>query len=276
MNANQIKLIPRDFLRVDQPEHPFTINGPDILLSDKRNLIALFYPSAEELKSKTKLMTRLIGSKIAYHATTVMVLFLDPSLRISFEQQKAAQFFDQIIQERDLPQLGQFFKEKKTLTGIQDHKQQQAVIFDLQAKAQLKNLDYIEKIGFQHKAVAPLNVAVKKNVYYNKITAKFEKSRANIFESQNQAIIGFKNLQKSKSDLAELEPFYEFSLRTQFEIDKGVPYFDKIQAKILSVNDKPVSRYDPLKPIRMASLFGWQISNINNTAELNDHIAQSL
>jgi len=272
MNAIQNKLLSREYVRVDNPEHPFTLTGPDVLLSDKKNLIGIFEPSLEELKSKTKLMTRLIGARIAYPAITKMVLLLNPKDTIGFKQEVASDYFDYIIEERDLENLDQLFKVKKNANTLAEHKDQQRYIFDLQAKKQLFNLKYLENNDFKYKKVKLFSKNVEKPSFHNYITGQDEKPRSNIFEYNQEAIIGVKNLQKSKSDLAELMPFFEFTLRSQFKVDRGIPYYNMQRSKILNINERPTNRFDPLKPIRMISLYGWQLSNFYSEEELQETV----
>ncbi|WP_029279469.1 hypothetical protein [Pedobacter borealis] len=272
MNATQNKLIPREYVRVDNPEHPFTLVGPEMLLSDKKNLIALFEPSAEELKSKTKLMTRLIGARIAYPAITNMVLLLDPKNTIGFKQEVASDYFDHIIEHRELRNLEQLFKVKKNLNILAEHKDEQRNIFDFQAKKQMLNLKYLENNDFKYKKVKLFSQNVEKPSFHNYITGQDEIPRSNIFEYNQEAIIGIKNLQKSKSDLVELMPFFEFTLRSQFKVDRGIPYYGNQQNKILNINERPSNRFDPLKPVRMISLYGWQLSNFDSEEELKETV----
>lgn len=268
MRASQSKLISREYLRVDNPEHPFTLHGPDVLLSDKKNLIALFEPNPEELKSKTKLMTRLVASKIAYPASTNMVLFLDAKQKMGFDEDTANKYFDRLIEESDLGNLKSLFKSVKNSNDLAEHKYQQRELFDLQAKKQMRNLKHLETHDFKYKRVGIFDQKIEKTHFFDNVTEKYEKPRSNIFEYKQQAIIGIKNLQKSKSDLVELEPFMDFTLRSQFKVERGIPFYGLYRSKILNINERPVNRYDPLEPIRMISLYGWQLGNFISEEEL--------
>jgi hypothetical protein len=75
-------------------------------------------------------------------------------------------------------------------------------------------------------------------------------------------------LSKGNSDIRELQPYYEFVINSEFNVDNGVPYYTSLNKKVLNLNEIPKIQYDPLKPLRIASLFGWLISNSNNLQEI--------
>jgi hypothetical protein len=84
----------------------------------------------------------------------------------------------------------------------------------------------------------------------------------------NDHILGIKMLSKGNSDIRELQPYYEFVINSEFNVDNGVPYYTSLNKKVLNLNEIPKIQYDPLKPLRIASLFGWLISNSNNLQEI--------
>jgi hypothetical protein len=70
----------------------------------------------------------------------------------------------------------------------------------------------------------------------------------------------------------ELKPFYEFAINSEFTVDNGVPHFNHISRKVLNVNNMPLTKYDPLKPTRVASLFGWHLVNSNDFNQIENRI----
>lgn len=81
-----------------------------------------------------------------------------------------------------------------------------------------------------------------------------------------------KKLSKNVSDIIELQPFFEFVINSEFNVDNGVPYFNSITRKALNLNEVPKIKFDPLKPTRIASLFGWHIVNSNNFEQIEERI----
>jgi hypothetical protein len=264
------KFISKDFFKVDNPDHPFTFSGPDVLLSDREGLVALFIPTGDELISSNKLLLRLMNSKIAYPANTVMTLILEHSKEFKFNKRMEDDFFDLVIEPSDLKRLKAILKETKTTHKLKEVMHTQKQMFDEQASVHSNNLKYTEQADFKREKVSPFTNKEKIS-YYNYLEEKTEKVRSNIFYYE-EAIVGFKNL-SSKPDIIELTPYYEFVLRSELYMQNGVPFFKKNKdKKCLSLNELPKSKFDPLKPMRLASLFGWLIGNINNRQDLTNRL----
>lgn len=264
--TNFNEFINKDYFRVNNPDHPFVYSGPDILLSDAKSLTALFIPSPEELGSSNKLLLRLINSKIGYPANTIMTLVLDHNKEFKNTDRVERDFFDLVIEPSDLKRLKSILKETKSISYFKDFKHTQKQLFDRQARVQNSNLVYAEKVKFDKDKVEPF-INKEKIQYFNYLEDRFEKVRSNIYAFEN-TLIGFKNLSK-KPDLEELAPYYDFVLRSELFMKDKIPFFKKRDdAKCLSLNELPTSRFDPMKPMRLASLFGWLIGNINSEKDL--------
>lgn len=98
-------------------------------------------------------------------------------------------------------------------------------------------------------------------------------ARSKIFEYKN-LVIGEKMLSKGGSDMRSLLSFFRFSVKKDFVIDNVVPYLsnERVSRKILNINDIPSSRYDPMKPLRLASLFGWYFVNSQQLEEIEERL----
>jgi len=260
------KLIDRSYFRVDDPDHPFAYSGPDILLSDAGQLTGLFVPSAEEQNSSNKLLLRLINAKIAYPATAVMTLVLDPSAKLEYMNQFDRDFFDLVVEPSDLKNLKSILRETKPSQSLKEFRHTQKQLYDRQAKVQINNLNYIAKVEFSKNKVAPF-AEERKVSYYNYLERRTEKVRSNIYYFE-ETLVGFKNL-TARPDLVELAPYYDFVLRSELYMQNKIPFFKgRPMPKCLSLSELPTSKADPSKPMRLASLFGWLIGNINTREEL--------
>lgn len=261
------KQISRKLLTVQKPDHPFAFVGPDYLVSDRKGLLAVFAPNKSEEKSINKLLFRLLNSRLAYPSSTKMLLLLSPDTNLSAEIELEGQYFDRIIESKDLKKANTLILDNIRLNSIQELKNVQKKLYRFQSQMQMDNIKHIEQGKFKANRVEPFKQKIKKIEFYNNFNNKSEKSRSNIYSLDDQ-IVGFKNLTKHRSDLSELSPFYEFVMKSDFQFDNGIPFFKHITKKYLSLNKIPNSRYDPLKPIRIASMFGWFIGNINNEEDL--------
>src|SRR5687767_1834687 len=79
----EITNIPKGLIKVDNPDHPFTFDGPDTLLSDSNGLLAIFTIRQNEQTNATKLFSRLTNALIAYPASTQMLLLIDQKISVS-------------------------------------------------------------------------------------------------------------------------------------------------------------------------------------------------
>lgn len=258
--------LPKGIIRVDNPDHPFTYDGPDILLSDKTGLIAIFRLRDNEQSSPSKMLSRLSNSLIAYPAETQMVLLWDNFNQHDISLKFDKFYFHRMIELKDLRLSKSMLREKKTSSTVKTIKDLQRRIFNSQAQIQMNNLNYIKKTDFGK--VDFKNFKELKRVrYLDRLMQKEIYTRANIYEYED-FIIGSKKLSKSTSDIVELRPYFEFALSTDISIDNGVPYFNQVKEKTLNLNNVPIIKFDPIKPIRIASLFGWYISSSNNVFDL--------
>lgn len=266
--------LPKGILKVDNPDHPFAFDGPDVLLSEHRGLLAIFEIRENENRNPSKLFSRLTNALIAYPATTKMLLLYDhkrePSNLIN---QFWKYYFNDFVELKDIRKAKSLIKDKKSEFTIKQIKEVQKKIFAIQSQVQHNNLEYIKTVDFKKTGVINRSQLKEKVTYRDRITDKETKVRANIF-MHNDSIIGVKCLTKGNSDIIELQPYYEFVINSEFTVDNGVPYYTRLNKKVLNLSDIPRVQYDPIKPIRIASLFGWLIANTNNLQEIESRIPQ--
>jgi len=211
---------------------------------------------------------------IAYPAHTRMLLLIDKTNEIPNSiNQIGKYYFSEFIEPKDIRKSKALMKDKKSEYKIKEIKNTQKKIFTIQSQVQNDNLGYIKKTDFKEKNITDFTFLKNKAKYFNKINQKEVAVRANIYEFQNQ-FFGIKKLTNRASDLLELQPFYEFVINSEFMVDNGVPYFKIISRKVLNVNDFPTIKYDPLKPTRIASLFGWHLINSNDFNQIQNRISK--
>lgn len=266
--------IPKGLIKVDNPDHPFAFDGPDVLLSEHKGLLAIFEIRENENRNPSKLFTRLTNALIAYPASAKMLLLYDykkePSNLIT---QFWKYYFNDFIELKDIRKAKSLIKDKKPENKIKQIKDIQKKLFAIQSQVQHNNLEYIKKVDFKKSGIINRNQLKEKVSYRDRFTDKETKARANIF-LHNDNIIGVKSLSKSNSDIVELQPYYEFVINSEFNVDNGVPYYNRLNKKVLNLNEIPRIQYDPIKPIRIASLFGWLIVNSNDLQEIENRLPQ--
>lgn len=266
--------LPKGLIKVDSPDHPFAYDGPDTLLSDQKGLLAIFSIRDNEQKNPNKLFTRLTNALIAYPAHTKMLLLIDHKNDISNAvYQLGKYYFNELIEIKDIRKAKSIIKDKKDDSKIKDIKNIQKKIFTIQSQVQRDNLDYIKRIDFKDEILRDIPYLKEKAKYFDRLNQKETSVRANIFKYDNQ-IIGIKKLNKNVSDLLELQPFFEFVINSEFNVDNGVPYYNSISRKALNVSDVPRIKFDPIKPTRIASLFGWHLVNSNDFEHIQSRISK--
>lgn len=259
---------PNGFMKVDKPEHPFTYDGPDVLLSDKSGLLALFEIRRNEHRNPSSFFARVTNSIIAYPSYTQMLVLVDKDTKVpNAINQYSKLYLKDFLTVEDLKKAKLLLREKKQERITKEIKGLQRKIFDFQSVNQSDNIKYFaEKVRFSDRSMNINQRILKKSTYYNRLSQRNIVVRANIFNYKN-LIYGQKKFFKGGANLDELKPFFEFAINTEFDVDNGVPYFSKLSNKVLNLNLIPLSKVDPLKPTRIASLFGWHIVN---TPRLND------
>lgn len=268
--------LPSGIIKVENPDHPFTYDGPDILLSDRKGLLAIFYLRENEQKNVNKLFARTTNALIAYPPYTKMLFLYNykketPNSIIQFGKL----YFDDLIEIKDIKKSKSIMKDKKSEKRIENIRYYQKKIFAIQSRIQRNNMHYINSKKFNRKEILDISYLkenAKKVQYFDKVSQKEVVTRANIFEHQNR-YYGVKKLRSSKSDLVELQPYFEFVINSEFNVDNGVPYYD-ISNKVLNLNEIPMMKFDPFKPTRIASLFGWYIVNSKDFYQLENRLTK--
>lgn len=259
------------YIVVEQPDHPSTFDGPDLLISDKKGLLACFFVRTSERNNHRSFFGRVINALIAYPPETVMVLLAEDTR--PFQQISAdypLNFFSKVVGTKDLFKPNLLFKEKDSSRKIKDLKEVQHKVFNTQSKVLMNNLSYIQDKGKFNAKLGKFDLGHKTR-YFDPLIQKDVSVRANIFHFKGTQV-GLKLLHRNASDLKELRPYFEFGANFDFQVDRGVPYIKSISKKILNVDNIPKTKFDPYKPIRVASLFGWYLANADSLEEIHRRI----
>jgi hypothetical protein len=266
--------IPKGLIKVVKPDHPFAYDGPDTLLSDSKGLLAIFTLRDNELKNLNKFFARLTNAIIAYPAHTKMLFHYDQNIDYpNAIHQFGKQFFSDFIEEKDIRKSKSIIKDQKETYKIKEIKNIQRKIFTIQSQIQRDNLDYFKRTNFMEIDLQDIPNLKEKAKYFDRVNQKYVSARANIFSHEDQ-LYGIKRLSNSSSDIIELQPFYEFVINSEFSVIDGIPYYDRISRKVLNLNEIPRIKFDPLKPTRIASLFGWHLVNSNDFLQIESRISK--
>lgn len=263
---------PKGFLKVENPDHPFTFIGPDYLYSDESGLLAVFKPTKEEILNLKKLQARVANTILTYPPHTLVVLVQDLRLTNNPFAELDRVLFNKLIEPKDIASARVILRNKRKTESITRIKKIQHDVFRQQAQIQLDNISYFDNWKTSNsKTKIFVEKTIQKAQFYDQFSRKEVKTRANIYKLKDK-VIGMKKLSKKISDLNELRPYFEFVLNSEIQMDDAVPYFNHFSKKVLGLSQIPIIRYDPYKPLRIASMYGWHIAPINSVEQLSERI----
>ena len=257
---------------VFNPDHPYAYYSPEIICRIKSQIFCFFIPRKEELRSPNKILFRLLNTRLVYPPKSTMVIVLDKDSEFKLEYELDKVYFDLAVLKSDLKKYSRsIFKEKKDSKDVKKLKIIQKDNFNFQSSNYLNNISFIENKEWDNKDVEFQDDNLHKPKYKDSLFRSNFRPRSKIYKGE-ETYFGIKNLSNKRSDLHELKPFFQFSMRMNYSFDNGVPYSQFLKEKVISLNSIPTRKFDPLKPIRILSLFGWLISNSNNIDDINKRI----
>lgn len=259
------KNIPKGVGKVDKPDHPFAFDGPDMLLYNSNGLLAIFYLRSREIKSLGKLIVRLTNALIVYPPYTRMIFLYDHSKELQESNMiRFDDYFDEVIEPADINKAESLLLDRKGLKKINDIRSIQKVVFNNQAIVQKENIELMRSDRSQYSGLINELPFASKAKYHDQFLHKEVKVRAQIYEYENN-FYAIKKTVKYKSEVIQFQPFYEFSIKSDFLPDRGVAFFrdskknylDKSKKRILFLYEFNTMKVDPLKPLRIANLLNW-------------------
>ena len=275
-----IRRLSDEFLVALQPDHPYLLFTPDLLVSNYNNLIGIFFPDNFELQGGFDyLLSRLVLSRLALPSknfSCVLVINYDDN---QLPEEKAAYTFDKIVNSDDYDQLREFINQPQTrkISNIHEVKnsffQRFEIIYEESYKIwesdkwgkdpfkilkKLKERDQGQPVSIQSWAERGEESKDIRSTY-------LEYSGRKVIETLKFS---------SPSYEAKLRNLYKDGLLRCYSLDNGVPYFKKSRAttNVLIVDDLPILEYDPFKLIRTTAFAGWSMVKVRSLDELDEFI----
>lgn len=268
----EVEKLPKGLKIIQNPCHPFTFDGPDAIVYDHNGLLGLFVIRKNEITSPHKFFSRVTNTILVYPAHMKQLLVINNQMFISNDiRQLSSWYFNETIEYSDFKRLRAIIEDKKIDKYIRDIKRAQKQIFRLNSKVFNNNLIYIKGLKVSKKKVIESNNFVEKVKYYDRISQKDVVVRANIYRHEDR-IYGIKKLANHYSNPNSLQPFFEFVINSEISVDTGVPYIQSISNKVLNLDRLPLINYDPLKPTRIASMFGWHLVISDDFIQVSNRI----
>ena len=274
-----IRRLSDEFLVALQPDHPYLLFTPDLLVSNYNNLIGIFFPDNFELQGGFDyLLSRMVLSRLALPSKNfycVLVLNSDDNQL----PEQAANNFDKIVNSDDYDDLREFINQPPTrrIGDIHEVKnkffQRFEIIYEESYKIwesdrcgkdpfkilkELKERDQGQPVPIQSWAERREESKDIRSTY-------LEYSGRKVIETLKCS---------SPSYEAKLQNLYKDGLLLCYSLDNGVPSFKKSRAttNVLIVDDLPILEYDPFKLIRTTAFAGWSMVKVRSLDELYEFI----
>lgn len=246
-----------DFLIIKDPDHPYLISPPEILLAAPERLLAIFIIKSFEASSPYRLISRLVASKLALPQSTLCILVSSTKSILSDHQIENS--FDDVLEESEILHYCHKFVEKRPIkrwkpvpTEIrQNHFLRTNILLDESQKhlKQKKTKENIDQV---------FNSLIE-NYNYHRIVKTMENQ--NLFHSKsfyrhNLHNISYAYVKQRKGRSLKLAHRSLFSIGMRYVIDNGIPCPHEHGFSLLLVDDFPSSKYDVWKYVRSAAFCG--------------------
>jgi len=307
------------FVVADRPDHPFLLMQPDVIVGGLGLLTALFIPSASELTSPQKLLARLTLSRLALPAHTKCLLIIDPEKPVGKINDEAPRHFHETLEVYRLRNLISFIKDPETSKRIKmvppDIRKEAFEKYTVVMKESIHLMDQSKPPFEPYKLIDELadkgyvkasSSQIIKNYEQNNTSEHFHfynpeslhriiKDKPSYFEANKNSaarkprqpkvtwmhnegtIIALFN-RKAKVD--KLRDIISVGTRINYKLDDGIPYSSReAKVNIIALDEVPISRIDPEKPIRAGAFAGWILirpSSVNEIEEKKQIVAKNL
>jgi hypothetical protein len=274
-----IRRLSDEFLVALQPDHPYLLFTPDLLVSNYSNLIGIFFPDNFELQGGFDyLLSRMVLSRLALPSKNfycVLVINSDDNKL----PEKAAYNFHKIVNIDEYDELREFINQPPTrrIGDIHEVKnkffQRFEIIYeesykiwesDRCGKDPFKILKELKETS-QGQPVSIQSWAERREESKDIRSTYLEYSRRKVIETLKCS---------SPSYEAKLRNLYKDGLLLCYSLDNGVPYLkSRSTTNVLIVDELPILEYDPFKLIRTTAFAGWSMVKVRSLDELEEFIS---
>ena len=245
-----------EFIVVSNPDHPFLIRAPDILVSTNRTLTAIFLPLAIERRSSGLLKSRLTLSRLALPAHTRCILVVEP-VDHSLAQSLASDFADiQTWSART-----SIIQIASNTNFVGRHRDVPPEIIG-DAQTRFANAMTVMRL-VARLAAKPFSAAFDEKVIYEperSSTIRRPTHRPVIVRetfSTGFEGVAFAELSDSDVDTATVQTLINDQIEHVYSLDNGIPYPKAETSGIAVVRDWPTRPHDSEKLILAAAFGGW-------------------
>jgi hypothetical protein len=268
-----------NYLIVDNPDHPYTVFSPDVLIGYAGNLLGLFFLRKDELLFIDKLLTRLSHSRLVYPTNLKCILMVNDDLLEKNLSRYLERNFHKVVSFKDINKISKIFKDLKILKNLdlipEKIKEIAYQRYEVYYSESLKLLRDEKK---KHKNINKFQKEIKKmdsdiplNSWYQE-RENTKKSYGNIFRVNEGTVVSPLETHKTRSFVKDLSNLMIYSTTLDYQIDSGIPYEREQFIKYLNLESFTLNNFDPYKIIRASCFSGWIVLSTNNS----DYLLQNV
>jgi hypothetical protein len=228
--------LPSGFIISRNPDHPFLLQGPDLLIGGQGKITAIFLPSAAERRNEQRLRARYALNRVALPAHTKCLLVVDGKDEVF---SGLFPVFDEVFH----------WEERMTLLAVLNTDSKRTVPREtsIAAQKQFSNaiavtelMQRIDRSGFEGDFPPVIKGRPRKEVDWIE-GVEVAYMRGGRF---NAAVATDLIIERANREIG---------------LDAGIPYYHNTKPSIAVVPDWPIYPSDPLKVVRAAGFAGWSI-----------------
>lgn len=266
--------LPGDYHVADRPDHPHLFAAPDLLVGARGRLTALFWPSSRDSRQYHDLLARLTASRLALPSRTVHVLLLprdggEPSSQILWNFDHVAS----IDQLREVERIIRGVRNSSILESLWGVRQRAHSRFSLlsrfvQARQRQRphGRNPVEVLrGWKSESWLIDSHAVVRPTQIPK--RGLRKPRA-VIEEEPMALAARSLKGTEGSILQGTRSLCVYSLLSEFNLDRGVPYPADLTPNILLTDELPSVTLGLGKPLWALAFAGWAAIAVDTSDEL--------
>ena len=249
----------RDISFVVQPDHPYLLEGPDILAALNGNICGVFFIKYGEYNNISRLLSRMALTRLALPDHAKMFFINDPNTQVPQNQhQLLNKSFDEILEISDLPRLHVLLKNKDNYfraEAINKVKEKHYLRFHILYKLTKNQLSVMNKVRSPtNDSFSDYEPVVASRWYFDKPNSS---NKSTIFAAHNNITIAKVKFENRKNKFRILKNVCLNSLELLTTLDNGIPYLESIYDNNLFIPDQlPFYQSDPNKTARCTAFSG--------------------
>lgn len=261
-----------DFVVAPSPDHPELASGPDILIGGRGRITAVF--RIARTSTRRLLHARVIATRLAFPAASRLVALVENDAEPP--PVLANQGFDTMLRAKDTQELIRVISsdlpERHRISELQNIQKQHAIFYSTILQiAELRSRHTFPQRSV-HEVIATLQVRhdqflpsipkpdlrgehPKSKTAHGSTRSKINREswRATVL----QTTVAELRESKTTSATKRFRPLWSEALSKDFVLDRGIPYQQSIEPRILLIETWPTHKTDPQKPTRVAAFSSW-------------------